>query len=121
MIFVGIGGALGAMIRYLVGKWIMNKTTTLFPLGTWLINISGSFSLGILVALHMNSSINEWLWLLLGVGFLGAYTTFSTFGYEVLQLLQNKLQSYAIVYVVTSVVLGILFAFLGAWIGQIIV
>lgn len=121
MVFVGIGGVLGAISRYLLGKWIMSSTSTVFPLGTWMINISGSFALGILASIYSNGIIHEFLWMLFGIGFLGSYTTFSTFGYEVFQLLQKKLRVYAAVYIVMSVVLGVLFAFVGSMIGELIV
>lgn len=117
MLFVGAGGVIGAIGRYLLGKWIMSRSKTTFPLGTWLINISGSFALGLFVSFYSNGKIYEWLWLLIGIGFLGSYTTMSTFGYEVVQLLQKRQKCTAIVYVVTSVVLGVLFVFLGMMLG----
>lgn len=113
MLLVGVGGIFGAISRFSLGKWITSKTTVTFPLGTWIINISGSFILGILSVMHLNNQISEWLWLLCGTGFLGAYTTFSTFGYETIQMLQKKDIINAVIYVSTTVVLGVIFAWIG--------
>ncbi|MEH7081214.1 fluoride efflux transporter CrcB [Neobacillus drentensis] len=117
MFFVGIGGIFGAILRFQLGKWITSKTTYKFPLATWIINISGSFVLGILAVLHLGKGIPDWLWLLCGTGFLGAYTTFSTFGYETIQMLQKRETKHAVFYVSTSVLLGILFAWIGSILG----
>lgn len=113
MLFVGIGGMLGAISRYAIGQWISKWAPKQFPFGTWMINISGSFALGLLVALHQNTELDEAVWLLLGTGYFGAYTTFSTFSYETFQLLQHNRKVQAILYITTSSVLGILFAFIG--------
>jgi CrcB protein len=120
MLFVGVGGILGAITRFLLGKWLSNKISSTFPVGTWFINLSGSFVLGLLAFLHMGSQIQDWVWLFIGTGFLGAYTTFSTFGYETIQLLQNKKTKLAIYYVTTSVFLGVIFALVGSLIAKIL-
>ncbi|WP_045516752.1 fluoride efflux transporter CrcB [Neobacillus niacini] len=111
---IGIGGSIGAAARYLLGNFI-NKKKNLerFPLGTWLINITGSFLLGLLANLYQSNEISDWVWLFVGVGFCGAFTTFSTFGYETLILLQSNKKILACVYVLTSVILSILSAALG--------
>lgn len=110
---VGLGGVLGTLLRYYLGKWVTSKTGTRFPWGTWIINLSGSMLLGVLSALHTGQAIPEWCWLMLGTGFCGAYTTFSTFGYETITLIGNGLKRQAAVYVLSSVVIGILCAWLG--------
>ena len=107
MLLVGIGGALGSLTRFWLGTWISKRTTTSFPLSTWLINITGSFLLGALASSHLNQQLPESVWLFSGVGFLGAYTTFSTFGVETLHFLRNQLVWHAAFYVVSSVLLGI--------------
>lgn len=117
MLLVGIGGFFGAISRYLLGKWISSKASKRFPLGTWVINISGSFLLGFLSSLQEADAVPAWLWLLLGAGYLGAYTTFSTFGYEAMQLFQNKETKSAVWYIAASIVLGIWFAWMGNIIG----
>lgn len=90
LFLVGIGGMLGALSRFLLSTWITSKASSRFPFATWIINISGSFCLGILAAYHLKNTIPEWTWLLLGTGFLGAFTTFSTFAYETILLLKKR-------------------------------
>lgn len=119
MLLVGIGGIVGAIARFLLGKWITSKTTAAFPFGTWIINLTGSFILGILAVLHDSKIIPEWSWLLIGTGVLGAYTTFSTFGYETIQMLQKKETKNALIYVSMSVVSGIIFAWLGGLVASV--
>lgn len=109
MIFVGIGGFFGAICRYCLGLWISPKVKTAFPVATWIINGSGSFALGVLFRLSLPTS----LWLLLATGFLGAYTTFSTFSFEAIQLLSQKQYKFAASYILSSVILSILFAGFG--------
>ncbi|MCC3355372.1 fluoride efflux transporter CrcB [Bacillus sp. REN16] len=117
MLLAGIGGALGATSRYLVGIWIGKRTGTQFPYPTMFINIAGSFLLGILAGMKLNHSIPEWCWLLVGVGFCGAFTTFSTFGYEALQLLLSKKGKQAILYIVASTIFCTISAYIGIMIN----
>lgn len=109
MIFVGIGGFFGAICRYLIGQWLTPTLQTHFPLTTWLINISGSLALGIFAKIELPTSI----YLLMTTGFLGAYTTFSTFGYETIQLWQSKRYKTAAIYVMSSIIIGIIAAAIG--------
>lgn len=114
--FIGLGGSLGAAVRYLLGTMINRRKpqfVSSFPLGTWVINITGSFLLGVLANLHMANKIDEWLWYFAGAGFCGAYTTFSTFGFETITLLQSKDMNMAFIYVATSVALSCIFAAIG--------
>ncbi|MDQ1002484.1 CrcB protein [Neobacillus niacini] len=104
---IGIGGSLGAASRYLLGKFINKRKTGQFPWGTWIINITGSFLLGIFYKLHMTNEISDWVWLLFGIGFCGAYTTFSTFGYETITLLQSNKKILAGIYVLSSVIVSL--------------
>lgn len=105
---IGVGGSIGAIARFLLGNWVQKSTEniTSFPVGTWIINITGSFILGILTSLYLDNRIIEELWYFLGVGFCGAYTTFSTFGNEAFTLIQSNEEKKAIIYVVTSVIVG---------------
>ncbi|RUQ24244.1 CrcB family protein, partial [Peribacillus cavernae] len=84
-----------------------------FPIGTWVINVSGSLLLGILAALHVSHSLAEWIWSMFGIGFCGAYTTFSTFGIETVTLIEAKNYKKAMIYVISSIVAGILAAATG--------
>ncbi|MBO9129780.1 fluoride efflux transporter CrcB [Bacillus sp. 165] len=112
MMTIGIGGALGALTRFLLSKWIGSKVKT-FPLATGLINITGAFLLGYITMLHMNEELNKSLYLFLGSGFLGSYTTFSTFGFETIGFLEKKEYKKAAWYVGTTLIFGIPFAYLG--------
>lgn len=88
-VLVLLGGALGALARYLVDGWILSRLDTGFPFGTLVVNLSGSFLLGLLSVLTVERLLvpGEWR-IFLGVGFLGAYTTFSTWQYETFRLLE---------------------------------
>ncbi|MDU7337242.1 MAG: fluoride efflux transporter CrcB [Clostridium sp.] len=99
---VAIGGICGGLCRYRLGQFLLKKSATKFPLNTFIINLSGAFLLGVLTAFQPSHSA----YLLLGDGFLGAYTTFSTFAYEGYQQLEQK-NSYALFYLVGSLVLGV--------------
>lgn len=112
---IGLGGSIGAAVRYALGNWVNKKVNsrTAFPIGTWLLNITGSFLFGTLTQLHLTEEINEAVWYFSGIGFCGAYTTFSTFGNEALLLIQRNKIKLAIIYIATSVVVGILSAAFG--------
>lgn len=114
-IFVGIGGVFGAISRYAISKAINEKTGSLLPLGTWVVNITGAFLLSFLLGLGFASwsTMGKDLELALTTGFLGAYTTFSTFSYETFQLIQDGEFLRALEYVLLSVILGLAAAWLG--------
>jgi len=109
---VGFGGILGAICRYLLALTLNDKMNG-FPLATWIVNISGTFLLGCIYAYYLNHGITEALWLFIGIGFLGSYTTMSTFGYEVVQMLEKRKLKQAIFYVITSLMISLLFAWIG--------
>ncbi|WP_019007202.1 fluoride efflux transporter CrcB [Cohnella laeviribosi] len=113
VLFTGLGGIAGVIVRFYMGKRIVARGTKWYPLGTGFINISGSLLLGILFSLYTQGLVAPWLWLLLGPGFCGAYTTFSTFGYEIVQLIDQKRLGDAVVYMLFSVIFGVMFAWLG--------
>ncbi|SDG28395.1 fluoride efflux transporter CrcB [Desulfosporosinus hippei] len=104
---IAVGGALGALSRYSLGVWISNKWNSSFPLHTFLINISGAFLLGFLHILFVERLNVSPFWRLgIGVGFLGAFTTFSTFGFEVISLLEGGSFMTAGLYVILSIIVG---------------
>lgn len=112
-IVVGLGGFIGANARYIVGDWVKSRWGADFPYGTFLINITGCFILGIFGTLLQRYAWNDNLRLLVAVGFVGAYTTFSTFEYESLQLITDGAWGKALLNLIGSVVLGFMAAYLG--------
>lgn len=103
-VIVGIGGAFGGLVRFQLGKIISEKSNTPFPIGTFIINITGAILLGIITSINPGHS----LYLLLGDGFLGAYTTFSTFMYEGFNLFHENEKMNAFIYILGSLFLGII-------------
>ncbi|MFZ5644320.1 MAG: fluoride efflux transporter CrcB [Bacillota bacterium] len=102
------GGFLGAISRYLLGKYVGMFWKGHFPLGTFIINTCGSFLLGMLVFHpHLSRTLGSDLSIGLGVGFLGSFTTFSTFEYETLELLEKRKMLTALAYVFLSFATGI--------------
>ncbi|MDD2483649.1 MAG: fluoride efflux transporter CrcB [Eubacteriales bacterium] len=102
-LLVGLGGILGGISRYQLGKMISESVRTTFPVATFFINLCGAFLLGSLMAKTSGGS----LYLLLGDGFLGAFTTFSTYMYESFSLFRENEKRNAIIYIVCSLLLGI--------------
>lgn len=118
---IALGGATGAVARHatisLVQRWNISATGALsgLPLGTWLVNVSGSLLIGVLyVLLVERSPVNHELRALLMVGFLGAFTTFSTYSLDTLLLIERGLMLQALIYTLSSVV----FCLLSTWLGM---
>jgi CrcB protein len=114
IILVSIGGFFGAISRFVISKRIQGSITTGFPLGTLAVNLTGAFLLGMLTGMQINRHIHA----LLGIGFMGAFTTFSTLKLESEQLRKDKKYKSFYQYLVLSYSLGILFAFCGLIIGR---
>ena len=110
---IGIGGSLGAIARFYIGLVVNQNYQGKFPLGTFTINLIGSFLLGLLAGNYLSNQLSEWAWYLFGIGFMGAFTTFSTFGYETIMLLNAGFIKKAILYVSLSILLGLLAAYIG--------
>lgn len=109
------GAGLGGLIRYSLGTWIMARSGVRFPLGTFLINISGSFCIGLVMTLLTERLQPHPNWrLFLVVGVLGGYTTFSSFEYETLQAVRDGERWMGLLYVAGSVLLGYVAVWLGA-------
>ncbi len=121
VIIIGIGGFLGAVVRYGIGLWIGQRWGRAFPLGTFLINVTGSFLIGLLMPLLTERLIVNPQWrLFLVVGFLGAYTTFSTFEYETGALLKDSEFFYASLNVILSVAVGFIALKIGETLAKIV-
>ncbi len=118
-LIVGAGGFVGAITRYMLAVWIGQRWGRSFPLGTFVINVTGSFLIGLLMTLMAERIIENPQWrLLLVVGFLGAYTTFSTFEYETGALLRDSEWLYASLNVIGSVLVGFIALKLGEMIAK---
>jgi fluoride exporter len=118
---VAIAGALGALARYGLNQVFGPRPARGFPAATFLINISGSFILGLLVAaFSQRLMVNTSLRTSLTVGFLGAYTTFSTFSLETVRLIEEGALTVAIAYAVGSLTLGVVAAYTGMLVGRAI-
>jgi CrcB protein len=116
-LLIGVGGFIGAITRYILAVWIGERWGRSFPLGTFVINVSGSFLIGLLMTLLAERFMVNPQWrLLLVVGFLGAYTTFSTFEYETGALLKDGELLLAGLNVVFSVLAG----FVALKLGEVI-
>lgn len=117
LLIIGAGGFMGAISRYALAVWIGQRWGRSFPLGTFVINISGSLLIGFLMPLLTERFMSNPQWrLFLAVGFLGAYTTFSTFEYETGTLLKDGEWLIAGLNVVLSVLAG----FVALKIGEVV-
>lgn len=107
IIAVGLGGFLGAVLRYLIGLIPVNEVTA-FPIKTFLINIIGCIAIGIItIAASKNYTLNPHLVLFLKVGVCGGFTTFSTFALETATLIKNGNAFTALIYMLGSVLIGV--------------
>ncbi|WP_067480177.1 fluoride efflux transporter CrcB [Nocardia amamiensis] len=105
VLLVVVGGAIGAPLRYLIDRAVQNRRDSLFPWGTLLVNLLGCLVLGGLSG--AGTALATPLFVLLGTGFCGALTTYSTFGYETVRLAERGAYFYAAMNVVVSVVAGL--------------
>ncbi|MEU3169819.1 fluoride efflux transporter CrcB [Streptosporangium sp. NPDC006930] len=116
-----LGGAVGAPLRYLTDRAVQARHDTLFPWGTFTVNVVGSLILGALTGTALSGAVGPGVQLLLGTGFCGALTTYSTFSYETLRLAETGAVLFVVVNVVASVVAGLGAVFLGLALAQAIV
>jgi fluoride exporter len=103
-LWVALGAAFGAPLRYVVDRLIQARHDTVFPWGTMTVNLAGCLLLGFLVAAA--GRISPGVAATLGTGFCGALTTYSTFSYDVLRLLQDRVRFYAATYLIASLLGG---------------
>ncbi len=117
---VGIGGFLGAIARYLLGNYIGSRYGVRFPYGTFVINMSGSFFVGLALVLLARTTASPYWRYLIPIGFIGAFTTFSTFEYETLRAVQDGQAITGLLNVVLSVIVGFIAVWAGAALGRIL-
>lgn len=115
-LMVGFGGGLGSVVRFWLGSYIGERMGTRFPYGTLVINVTGSFLIGLVFA--MLTARTQWSpnWrYLIPIGFIGGYTTFSSFEFETLRTIQDGQLGLALLYVAASVIVG----FIAVWGGMV--
>jgi CrcB protein len=119
-LLVAVGAAVGAPLRYLADRAVQARHDSLFPWGTFLVNVAGSFVLGAVVGAARAGAVPPAVVTLVGTGFCGALTTYSTFGYETLRLVEDGALLYAGVNAVGSAVGGVGAAFCGGALAQVL-
>jgi CrcB protein len=115
-IAISFGAVAGALSRYYITLWFANRFGTAFPYGTFFINITGCLAMGFFITLIFErvSAVPSEVRLMVATGFLGAYTTFSTYGLETTVLLRDRFYSLATVYWAGSAILGVIAVQLGS-------
>ncbi len=114
LIYIGLGGAFGAISRYSISRWMDIRCKSIFPYGTLVVNILGSFILGFLLTIFLDKTfISSNLKTAITTGFIGALTTFSTFAYEIVILFEKKNIFFAGLNVFANLFLGIIFVCIG--------
>jgi len=110
---VALGGFLGAISRFIISQHLSKNMV--IPVGTLTVNLIGSLILGIIIGLKLQSNIA----LLIGTGFLGAFTTFSTLSFEMVKMMQSKQRNKCVMYLLFTYGGGISLAYIGFFIGKI--
>lgn len=121
-LYIGIGGGLGANARYWIGSWLAERLPHSFPYGTFFVNITGSFLFGLFITLLTEHFLitDQRLRLTIAVGFLGSYTTFSTFEYETFALATSIGCLTALLNVGLSLCAGFAAVWLGIWLARLL-
>ncbi len=118
-LLVAVFGAGGAVCRYAVDRFVVGLSDSRFPWGTFAVNVVGAFAIGILVALTTERMISDPNWrIAIGAGFLGAFTTFSTYALETVKLVEDNELGYAFLNAFGMLALGLLAAVAGLALGR---
>lgn len=119
ILLVGLGGAIGSILRYLSAVLVNKYWQNAFPLATFIINMAGCLLIGILMGfIEKQPGINDNFTLLFVTGFCGGFTTYSAFAYENTTLMTNGQTFVAFAYIAASVLLGLLFVWVGMLVGR---
>ena len=118
LLLVALGGALGAVARFLVAEFFLRRAGADFPWGTLFINVTGCVIIALFFAVSGARAFNPNYRYLIPIGFVGAYTTFSTFSLETQRLLERGAFGAAATYVLASNALGLLAIYGGLWLGR---
>jgi CrcB protein len=121
VLLVLVGGAAGAPARYLVDRWVQSRHASAFPWGTFVVNVAGCAVLGVVAGAVSAAGGPGWLLALVGTGFCGALTTFSTFSFETVRLVEEGSPRLAAAYVGLSVAAGLTVCAVGWGIGSALV
>ena len=119
-LLVIVGAMIGAPARYLTDRYVQSRHDTVFPWGTFTVNIVGSFILGLLTAAAAHHGLPKPVVAFAGTGFCGALTTYSTFSWETVRLLENRAHFYAAANVVGSIIAGLGAAVCGAAVATVL-
>ncbi|MDI3546472.1 MAG: fluoride exporter [Halanaerobiales bacterium] len=119
LIYIGLGGFFGAVSRYSISKWVESRWDSTLPFGTLIVNVLGSFLLGFLMTFFLEKGFSQpHLRVALTTGFLGALTTFSTFSYETMMLLEDKEILFAGINILANLIMGLIFVMIGIIIAR---
>ncbi len=117
LFLIALGGGGGAVSRYLLSLWIKDNTNSAFPFATFTVNILGAFLLAFLL---QASSLDQELKIMLTTGFMGAFTTYSTFSYEIFNLFKTGETLYGILYIFLTIVLALVGTVSGFYLGKLL-
>jgi CrcB protein len=118
VLLVALGGAIGSVARYLAGAFIANRFGPDFPWGTFIVNVSGSFLIGVILSFVGGGLLPAGARPFLAVGVMGGYTTFSTYSHETLQLMQGGEFGAAMLNALGQVITGLIAVYLGVVLGR---
>lgn len=119
LILIALGGMAGALARYGLSRFVQLSVNQIFPWGTMFVNLSGSLAIGLFYELFDRAVIPSDLRSLITIGFLGAYTTFSTYSLETINLLREGEIRLCLINVVLSNVLGLMLVVLGMYVAKL--
>jgi len=118
LLWVMVAGGLGSGARYLIGQWAMAALGASFPYGTMIVNLAGSFALGLVVQLASSGSLSPEMRIAIGAGFLGGFTTYSSFNQDTLALMSSGATGTALANLAVTVIGGLTAGLLGMTLGR---